>query len=229
MTLVWRGVKAINFYADYTNPHDINSETYLMDRKSLSPENFFKTACIFEGSLIGVAMALGWIAGINPFATLHFTEEAVFYGLGATLPLFIVFLFMQQIQINSFQRIRRLLFDTLGPTMQGYSWADLFILSAVAGFSEEVLFRGVLQPWIEAGFGMHAGLVLSNIIFGMVHAVTPLYAVLATLVGMYLGLCLDYGGERNLLTPVIVHGVYDFLAFLVIMKAYKDQIKEDEQ
>lgn len=200
-----------------------------MDRKSLSPENFFKTACLFEGSLILVAMVLGWIAGINPFAALHFTETAVFYGLMGTLPLFMIFLLMQQIQFDSFRRIRQLLLDTLGPTMQGYSWADLFILSAVAGLSEEVLFRGVLQPWIEAGFGMNAGLVFSNIIFGLVHAVTPLYAVLATLVGIYLGLCLDYGGERNLLTPIIVHAVYDFLAFLVIMKTYKDQCKTEDK
>jgi uncharacterized protein len=35
---------------------------------------------------------------------------------------------------------------------------------------------------------------------------------------------LDYGGERNLWVPVIIHGLYDFMAFLVIMKGYKEML-----
>jgi membrane protease YdiL (CAAX protease family) len=53
-----------------------------------------------------------------------------------------------------------------------------------------------------------------------VHAVTPLYAVLAFLVGIYLGLALDFGGNRNLAIPIIIHGLYDFLAFVMLMRAY---------
>jgi membrane protease YdiL (CAAX protease family) len=51
--------------------------------------------------------------------------------------------------------------------------------------------------------------------------VTPLYAVLAALVGMYLGLSMDYGIERNVLTPIMIHGLYDFLAFFMLMRAYR--------
>lgn len=201
----------------------------MADEKNLSPENFFKTACYFEGSLIIVAVVVGWIAGINPFAELRFSEMAIFYGLLGTLPLFIFFMAMQLMPHEAVQRIRQLLLETLGPTLHRYGWADLFVLAAIAGLSEEVLFRGVIQPWIESSWGMNAGLVFSNIIFGMVHAVTPLYAVLATLVGIYLGLSLDYGGERNLLTPVIIHGLYDFLAFIVIMRAYKASLYQEKQ
>lgn len=74
---------------------------------------------------------------------------------------------------------------------------------------------------MENAWGMTAGLIASNILFGLVHAITPLYAVLATSVGIYLGLFLDYGGERNLMTPIVIHAVYDFLAFLVIMRIYR--------
>ncbi len=63
-----------------------------MENKPDTPENFFKTACYFEGSLILVAIVLGWIANIDPFENLHFSEDAVFYGLVGTLPLFIIFL-----------------------------------------------------------------------------------------------------------------------------------------
>lgn len=184
-------------------------------------KNFFKSACLFEASLILVALFLGWIAGINPFAALYFSEQAVFYGIIGTVPLFLLFLAMQNLPFADVQKIRRLLLDTLGPALSHCNWADFMVLAGIAGIAEEILFRGVLQPWFENHWGLNAGLLLSNLIFGLVHAVTPVYFVIATLVGIYLGLSLDYGGERNLLTPIIIHGLYDFLAFMVIIKAYK--------
>jgi len=78
-----------------------------------------------------------------------------------------------------------------------------------------------LQPWLESYWGALGGLIGSNIVFGLVHAITPLYLVLATVVGIYLGLVLDYGGERALLTPVLIHWLYDFLAFMALMRSYR--------
>lgn len=193
--------------------------------KSQNPAQFFKTACLFEASLILLAIFLGWIADIDPFAHIRFSETAVFYGLIGTLPLFILFQAMQYLPYPEIQKIRRLLMETLGPSLKHCNWADLMVLAGIAGIAEEILFRGVLQPWLENHWGLNAGLLLSNLVFGAVHAVTPLYFIVATLVGIYLGLSLDYGGERNLLVPIIIHGLYDFLAFLVIMRAYKNQLE----
>ena len=192
-----------------------------MDKSLFNPADFFKKACYFESALVLVAVALGWIADIDPFENLHFSETVIAYGVIGTAPLFLLFLTMEQIQLESVVKIRSLLLETLGPGLHSYHWTDLFMLAAIAGVSEEILFRGVIQPWMESSWGMAAGLIGSNIIFGLVHAVTPLYAVLAALVGIYLGLSLDYGGDRNLLTPVIIHGLYDFLAFVTLMRAYR--------
>ncbi len=192
-----------------------------MKPSPFDPLRFFKSACLFEASLIAVAMVLGWIADINPFADFYFSEAALFYGMLGTAPLFLLFLFLQQLSADSVASIRRLLMETLAPGLQRCNWADLFVLAAIAGLSEELLFRGVLQPWFESVWGVKAGLIGSNLIFGLVHAITPLYTVLAAVVGIYLGLSMDYGGERNLLIPVIIHGLYDFLAFLVIMRSYR--------
>jgi membrane protease YdiL (CAAX protease family) len=184
-------------------------------------DDFFKTACYFEASLALVAVFLGWIAGIDPFENLYFSEAAIAYGLIGTAPLFLMFLALEQMQGESVVKIRKLLLQTLGPGLHRYHWTDLLILAAIAGIAEELLFRGVIQPWMESSWGMAAGLIGSNLIFGLVHAVTPLYAVLAAFVGIYLGLSLDYGGDRNLLTPVIIHGLYDFLAFVALMRVYR--------
>jgi len=188
-------------------------------------DKFFRLACYFEGSLILVAIVLGWLLDVDPFVNLHFSELALIYGIFGTLPLFFIFLALFQIELQQVRRIITLLHETLGPSLYRRNWADLFILAAVAGISEEVLFRGVIQPWMESLWGMTAGLIGSNIIFGLVHAVTPLYALLAALVGIYLGVFLDYGGARNLFIPIVIHGLYDFLAFMIILRTYANEPK----
>jgi len=193
------------------------------------PDDFFKKACSFEAALILVAIVLGWIANINPFENLHFSESAIAYGVAGTMPLFLLFMALEQIQIESTIKIRNVLLETLGPGLHRYHWTDLFILASIAGLSEELLFRGVIQPWLESSWGMRVGLIGSNIIFGLAHAVTPLYAVLAALVGVYLSLSMDYGGNRNLLLPIVIHSLYDFLAFITLMRAYRASRSSDTQ
>lgn len=65
-------------------------------------------------------------------------------------------------------------------------------------------------------------LYASSIIFGLAHAVTPLYALLVTLVGYYLSLSMDMGGgDSNLLIPILIHSLYDFFAFIMLMRLYR--------
>ena len=197
-----------------------------MAKSLLKLDEFFKSACYFEASLILVAIFLGWVANIDPFEHLYFSETAIAYGVIGTLPLFLMFLSLEKLQGESVVKIRKLLLNTLGPGLHSYHWSDLLILAAIAGIAEELLFRGVIQPWIENSWGITTGLIASNIVFGLVHAVTPLYAVLAALVGIYLGLSLDYSGDRNLLIPVIIHGLYDFLAFVALMRVYRASLSD---
>jgi membrane protease YdiL (CAAX protease family) len=87
---------------------------------------------------------------------------------------------------------------------------QLAVLAAGAGIGEEALFRGWLQPALADATSPALGLVLASLLFGLAHALTALYAVLATLIGLYLGL-LDLA-TGNLLVPILVHSVYDFIA-----------------
>ena len=138
-----------------------------MDKPSFNPDNFFKKACVFESALILVAVVLGWIANINPFENLYFSELAIVYGVIGTMPLFLLFLVMRQMQSESVVKIKELLFEALGPNFHRYHWTDLLVLAAIAGLSEELLFRGVIQPWMESSWGMTTGLIGSNVIFGL--------------------------------------------------------------
>jgi membrane protease YdiL (CAAX protease family) len=189
---------------------------------------FFKTACWFEASLVIVALVLGQIADINPFAQLYFSETAVLVGLLGTVPLFMLFLSLQYLPQKSLLTIKDLLMKTLAPSLQQRHWTDLLLLATIAGIAEELLFRGVLQPWIAASWGLTAGLWASNIIFGLVHAITPMYALLVILVGVYLSLSMTVGGDSNLLIPIIIHSLYDFLAFIALIRMYKASLGTPE-
>ncbi|MBS3963285.1 MAG: CPBP family intramembrane metalloprotease [Methylomonas sp.] len=192
-----------------------------MQVQPATTNHFFRHACCFEAALTPLALGLGWLTNTNPIIDLRWTEAALTNGILATLPMVLLFFALQALPVNALQTIRRLLLETLGSRLHQRHWADLLVLAAIAGFSEELLFRGSLQPWLERLFEPTGGLIVSNLVFALAHAVTPLYAVMAFLMGLYLGFCLDYGGERNLLTPMVVHGLYDFVAFLVIIRHYR--------
>ena len=195
-----------------------------MSNSTSVTNSFFRMACYFEAALTLLAVGVGWLTDIDPFVALTFNEHAIANGMLLTLPLLLLFFTMQELPIQALEKIRLLLLETLGARLYRCHWTDLLILAVIAGFSEEVLFRGALQPWLENATGLTNGLLISNVIFALVHAVTPLYAVLAMLMGLYLGMSLDYGAERNLLTPIVIHSLYDFIAFIVILRNYRKSL-----
>jgi len=105
-----------------------------------------------------------------------------------------------------------LVVERLGALLAGQSVAGLAALAIVAGVSEEILFRGVIQPglsrWMPAGFALLA----TSLLFGLVHFASRSYAVMASIMGLYLGLLFQLTG--NLLAPVVAHATYDFVALL---------------
>ena len=85
-------------------------------------------------------------------------------------------------------------------------------LGAAAGWGEEMLFRGVLQSELSDNIGELLALGSSAVIFGALHAVTPLYALLAGVASLYFGeLFIQYD---NLAVPIVCHGLYDVGALM---------------
>ena len=188
---------------------------------------FLNIAALFEGSLVIGAFFLGWLVDLNPTASWQWSMLALVWGIAGAVPMFVLFLIAHYFAVGPFRSIRKFLIDTLGPSLGACRWYDLILLSLLAGVTEELLFRGVLQPWLEQ-WGTAFGLTVSNILFGLAHAITPLYAVLAGLSGAYLGWLFDASGERNLLTPVVTHTVYDYLAFVVVLRTYRLEMSGDD-
>jgi membrane protease YdiL (CAAX protease family) len=181
--------------------------------------DFLGVAILFEGSLIGIAEALGWWFGIDPLARFSWDAQGGAWGVAASLPMFALFLLSYRFPAGPLVRIKQFLHEALGPSLVACRWYDLLLVAAVAGLGEELLFRGVLHPL--------AGPLWSNVLFGLAHFITPTYAVLAGLMGAYLGGLLEL--SENLLAPIITHGLYDFLAFLVVARECRRSTEQTEQ
>ena len=65
--------------------------------------------------------------------------------------------------------------------------AEFGIIALLAGVGEEMLFRGVLQGTISRWIRPEIGLVAASALFGLAHLITLMYALAASLMGIYLG------------------------------------------
>ncbi len=174
------------------------------------------TAVAFEAALIVAALVLGWLLDEPPVSDFGFTLGGLAWGVAAVVPMLGLLWFSRQISWRPFRRLRIVLDRRLMPMFRGWSPWDLASLSLVAGVSEEMLFRGVVQDAATSRYGLPMGLMIGSLVFGMLHAVTRTYAVLVTLIGVYLGAI--YVACGNLLVPIIAHGLYDFLALLYLAR-----------
>ncbi len=95
------------------------------------------------------------------------------------------------------------------PPVRQASFAELLLGAAMAGFSEELFFRGLLQPEI--------GIPAASLVFGLLHGPSrglwPL-AVWAAGAGAVLGVV--YSATSNLLLPTLVHAFYDAAALIYV-------------
>jgi membrane protease YdiL (CAAX protease family) len=58
--------------------------------------------------------------------------------------------------------------------------------------------------------------VVASVLFGLVHAITRAYVVIAALFGAYLGWLWLVTGD--LTVPIVVHALYDFLVLVYLMR-----------
>jgi membrane protease YdiL (CAAX protease family) len=190
--------------------------------------HFLRLAAVFEGGLVFVALALGLVFRIDPFDEFAIDGKAVVLGLAAALPPFLLLVVTDRFRFSVLERIKRIVLQLLGPALVACRWYELLFVAALAGFGEELVFRGVLQRLCERwlnfqGYGPIAGLIASNVVFGLLHSLTPTYAILAGLMGIYFGVLLDAGHPPNVIAPILAHGLYDYLAFLLLRRAARNE------
>jgi len=181
-----------------------------------SDSKIVRLALLFEGALVVLAILAGWLIKLPPWEQVRWRVHCVAIGLIAAVPMLIGLWFVRRIRRGPIGRLNAVVEDFLVPLFARCTIIELALISAVAGLGEELLFRGVLQPVLIGWFGTAIGLLAASAVFGLLHSVTPTYAILATLIGVYFGGLVLW--TENLLPPIIAHGVYDFAALVYLTR-----------
>ncbi len=177
--------------------------------------SLFARAAAFEALLALVALGVGSLVGVSPAESLRFSWAALLLGLAATAPPAAGLLALERAESGWAVRIRQSARKLLGPLFTHAGWREVALLSLAAGVGEEMLFRGLLQQGLSNVWGSGVALVVASATFGVLHWLTPGYAVLAGLGGLYLGAL--YLATGNLLVPMVVHAAYDMVALWLLV------------
>ncbi len=137
-------------------------------------------------------------------------------GIALALLVFIgpVYLLSHRLlRINAFYRLT----DELHGMCHHFTWPQIIVLSVLAGLSEELLFRGALQSWLTESIGIYTAIVISSLVFALLHAMSWYYFAFAFLMSVFLGL--TFFITQSMVLVVVVHAVYDIIALGVIAKS----------
>ncbi len=163
-----------------------------------------------EAGLIALAWILAWAFDRPLFDLIVFDWEGVVAGLLGTVPPYAAMVWSTRTTMPPFQQLRRDVERLVVPLFRGMSLWDLALIALLAGVGEEVFFRGLVQPGLTGWVGVWPAVILTSVLFGALHWITPTYAAIAGLIGFYLGAFMVVSG--NLVVPILVHALFDFLA-----------------
>jgi membrane protease YdiL (CAAX protease family) len=185
----------------------------------MSERRLFLYGVVFELALGGIGILGGALTGVPALGGARLEWRAVAVGLVATLPLLAFFAVSWRSPRRELREIRSRLERLLPRLIGGLGvswWLGVVVLALAAGIGEELLFRGFLQGSLEHMLGATLGLLAAGLVFGLVHAITPAYAVIATFMGLYLGIAWRVSG--NLVVPITIHAAYDAAVIWFVMR-----------
>lgn len=159
--------------------------------------------------IVVLAVLLALVFRIDLFGQLEFSLEALNWSLLATVPLLMSVWALGDARWAWAEELQRLMREIVVPLFRNAPAGTLFLVSLLAGVGEELLFRGVIQGGLSSLLGPWPALILASVLFGTLHALTRAYFIIATLMGFYLGMIYLWTG--NLLIPVLVHFLYDWV------------------
>lgn len=99
----------------------------------------------------------------------------------------------------------------------------ILLAGVIAPFGEEVLFRGVLYQYLRDKWGVFAGVILSSLIFGLIH-LNLAVGLTAFLLGILLAVFFEY--SRSLWTSVLIHAMNNSARIALLYLIYKSGLIE---
>jgi membrane protease YdiL (CAAX protease family) len=181
-----------------------------------SPKQILFAAIAFEGGIGVLAVVLGWLFARPVWEAMRWEAAAVLWTVVATLPLAVMLVAIDRWPIGPLRGLKRLVDETLVPMFSGCRIWHFALISALAGIGEELLFRGLIQASFVGWLGTWPAIIAASLLFGLAHPLSKTYIAAATAIGVYLGWLFVATG--NLLVPILVHALYDFVALVYMTR-----------
>lgn len=170
---------------------------------------------LFQGAIVLLGLAPLWLFDI-PVATDGLPVAGYLgWGLMGGVLTYGVLLLLSVTDVLSSDSLRKHIRD-LHRFVSSQSWPVLIALAVLAGVGEELLFRGVVQGWVGQHLGMVAGTVAGAVLFGLAHAMSWSYFLVATALGGVFGIV--YAVTDSLQLVMVWHAVYDLVVILVLRR-----------
>lgn len=201
--------------------------------------SFTSTAVVLYVAMILAALLGARWLNLNPWradlstVTWQTHAQAALYGLLAALPLMGLLVAFNKWPPRFFQRLKDSVDNQVLPLVAELSIAEFAILSLCAGVGEELLFRGLVQTWLEGwlpasmpGGATAVSVLIAGVIFGICHWINDQYAIMAAIVGIYLGVL--FVTTEHLLAPIVAHASYDFFALWYLVSLRGKSIRKSQ-
>ncbi|MCY2939443.1 MAG: CPBP family intramembrane metalloprotease [Planctomycetota bacterium] len=182
----------------------------------LSRNQIMQMAMVVEGLLIPGAILIGWWGGFDPLDKLALTRVDLIWGVAGGLGLALLVVAVLALPLQPVRAFRELMDGQVNPMLAASTYPDRLGIALLAGFCEEMLFRGAIQTLLgQTLIGPWGGIVIASVLFGALHSLSLIYFVAATLIGCLLGWLYEHTG--NLLGPMVLHGLYDLVILLLLV------------
>jgi membrane protease YdiL (CAAX protease family) len=170
-------------------------------------------------------VGLLWISFRSIPYIFRFDTEAWFIGVVAAAAFSVanLTLYGYSRRLGRPAQVHAFLDNELFPVFRHVGSFEIVLLALLAGFGEEIFFRGALQQ--------EMGLWVASLIFGILHGPSkqlwPL-GLWAAVMGALLGVV--YEATGNLVVPAVAHALYDGVALFYVknkLKRIHDEVRED--
>ena len=179
-----------------------------------TPEPDSETAfyAAIGGTLFFAVLAFGLAVPLKVSLSDHISLNVndALIGVIATLPMVAFLYWFTRTEVPSFAEFRSAQIEMFSKIGFEFTWPRIIMMSIAAGVCEELFFRGLIQTGIAQYSNAMLGLAIGSVVFGILHWRTRLYAIIATMIGVWLGLIYLY--TENILPAMIAHGLYDVVA-----------------
>lgn len=187
-----------------------------IERSSLLRTSLVVTLVSVVGAWLGAELT-----DVDLASRLQPSSDALLLGLLLAAPLVVMLLVLKQIRWRPIRRLFEVVHQILGPALSECTTLELVAVSLGAGVSEELVFRGLLAEW-SRGLGVPGMLIVPNLLFGLLHAVTFTYAVFAFGIGLYFSAVLYLVPNADLTSLMAAHAIYDLVCFVFLRRSARE-------